>query len=236
MKLSFSAARRPCGKFEARSIVSFPAIFLFLYREKAEPARRSLQDSCTRARTGAMPRLSRLNCAAIPASLLESELFGCEKGSYTGANGDRPGLVEIAGAGTLFLDEIGEMSWELQGKLLRLLQNGSYTRIGGHEERMGRVRVICATNIDLQEAVETGAFREDLFYRIDVVSLRLSALRDRRPISRSFASTFFRDVPRVSKEHTTAESSDAAPSEAVGLARKLARTGKLDCPGHYSRR
>ena len=122
----------------------------------------------------------KLNCAAIPASLLESELFGCERGSCTGGNGDRPGLVEIADAGTLFLDEIGEMSWELQGKLLRLLQDGSYTRIGGHEERMGRVRVICATNIDLQEAVETGAFREDLFYRIDVVSLRLSALRDRK--------------------------------------------------------
>jgi two-component system response regulator AtoC len=122
----------------------------------------------------------KLNCAAIPANLLESELFGYEKGSFTGAAEARTGLVEIADGGTLFLDEIGELSWELQGKVLRLLQDGSYTRIGGCEERQGRVRVICATNIDLHNAVETGAFREDLFYRIDIVSLRLSALRDRK--------------------------------------------------------
>jgi two-component system response regulator AtoC len=122
----------------------------------------------------------KLNCAAIPANLLESELFGYEKGSFTGATEARTGLVEIADDGTLFLDEIGDMSWELQGKLLRLLQDGTYARIGGREEQRGRIRVICATNIDLQEAVGRGAFREDLFYRIDVVSLRLSALRDRK--------------------------------------------------------
>jgi len=120
------------------------------------------------------------NCAAIPANLLESELFGYEKGSFTGAAEARAGLVEIADGGTLFLDEIGDLSWELQGKLLRLLQDASYTRIGGCEERLGHVRVICATNIDLEEAVETGAFREDLFYRIDIVPLHLSALRDRK--------------------------------------------------------
>ena len=122
----------------------------------------------------------KLNCAAIPANLLESELFGYEKGSFTGAGEARPGLVEIAEGGTLFLDQIGDMSWDLQGKLLRLLQDGSYTRIGGREERLGRIRVICATNIDLQKAVEEGAFREDLFYRIEVVTLHLSALRDRK--------------------------------------------------------
>ncbi len=122
----------------------------------------------------------KLNCAAIPANLLESELFGYEKGSFTGAMEARTGLVEIADDGTLFLDEIGDMSWELQGKILRLLQDGTYARIGGREERRGRIRVICATNIDLQGAVGRGAFREDLFYRIDVVSLRLSPLRDRK--------------------------------------------------------
>ncbi len=100
----------------------------------------------------------KLNCAAIPANLLESELFGCEKGAYTGANECRPGLVEIADGGTLFLDEIGDMDWNLQGKLLHLLNDGSYARIGAREERIGRIRVICASNIDLQRAVEIGYF------------------------------------------------------------------------------
>lgn len=122
----------------------------------------------------------KLNCAAIPANLLESELFGCEKGAYTGANECRPGLVEIADGGTLFLDEIGDMDWNLQGKLHHLLNDGSYARIGAHEERVGRIRVICATNIELRRAVEIGAFREDLLCRIDAVCLRLSALRDRK--------------------------------------------------------
>jgi two-component system, NtrC family, response regulator AtoC len=122
----------------------------------------------------------KLNCAAVPASLLESELFGYDKGSFTGAREDRPGLIEIAEGGTLFLDEIGEMHWSLQGKLLQLLQDGSYTRISGSDTRIGRIRVICASNTDLKHAVETGAFREDLFYRIDVVSLRLPALRERK--------------------------------------------------------
>ncbi|MGA2570382.1 MAG: sigma-54 dependent transcriptional regulator [Terracidiphilus sp.] len=122
----------------------------------------------------------KLNCAAIPASLVESELFGYEKGPFTGAMEAQAGLVEIADGGTLFLDEIGDMSRELQGKLLRLLQDGTYTRIGGSQERTARVRVVCATNIDLLQAVQSGAFREDLFYRIDMVSLRLPALRDRK--------------------------------------------------------
>jgi len=122
----------------------------------------------------------KLNCAAIPANLLESELFGFERGSFKGASEDRPGLVEIADGGTLFLNEIGEMNLDLQGKLLRLLQDDSFTRIGGHSERLGRVRVVCATNIDLREAVELGIFREDLFNRINVVSLRTSPLRDRK--------------------------------------------------------
>ena len=122
----------------------------------------------------------KLNCAAIPANLLEGELFGCEKGSYARASEDRPGLVEIADGGTLFLNEIGDMSLEQQSKLLRLLRDGSYTRVGGRERRTGSIRVICATNIHLQEAVDSGAFREDLFYRIDVVSLRLAPLRDRK--------------------------------------------------------
>lgn len=147
----------------------------------------------------------KLNCAATPANLLEGELFGFEKGSFAGAGENRPGLVEIADGGTLFLNEIGDISLELQGKLLRLLRDGSYTRIGGREKRTGRVRIVCATNVHLLEAVETGAFREDLFYRIDVVSLRLSPLRDRKNdipqlceyLLQKLSRQFQRSIPRL---------------------------------------
>ena len=122
----------------------------------------------------------KLNCSAIPANLLESELFGSEKGSFKGTSEDRPGLIQIAEGGTLFLNEIGDMNLDLQGKLLRLLRDRSYTRVGGREERIGRIRVVCATNTDLQNAVEFGTFREDLLYRINIVSLRPSPLRDRK--------------------------------------------------------
>jgi two-component system, NtrC family, response regulator AtoC len=122
----------------------------------------------------------KLNCAAVPVNLLESELFGYQKGSFTGAKEDRPGLIEIADGGTLFLDEIGDLHRDLQAKLLHLLEDGSFTRIGGSKERIADVRVICATNVDLRHAVDSGAFREDLFYRIDVVSLRLPTLRERK--------------------------------------------------------
>jgi two-component system, NtrC family, response regulator AtoC len=122
----------------------------------------------------------KLNCAAVPAGLLESELFGYQKGSFTGANEDRPGLIEIASGGALFLDEIGELHHDLQAKLLHLLQDGSFTRIGGSEERAANIRVICATHGDLKIAVNSGAFRNDLFYRIDGLSLRLPSLRERR--------------------------------------------------------
>jgi two-component system, NtrC family, response regulator AtoC len=128
----------------------------------------------------------RLNCSAVPVNLLESELFGYRKGAFTGAKVDRPGLIEIADGGTLFLDEIDELHWSLQGKLLQFLQDGSFTPIGGSHECSGRVRVICATNVNLQNAVKNGAFREDLFYRIEVVSLRLPALRERK-----------NDIPRL---------------------------------------
>ena len=122
----------------------------------------------------------KVNCAAVPASLLESELFGYEKGSFPNAQEGRAGLVEIASGGTLFLDEIGGLPWDLQGKLLCLLQDGSYIRIGETVERMGQVRIICATNVNLEEEVVAGAFRSDLFHHIDVASLHLPTLRDRR--------------------------------------------------------
>jgi two-component system response regulator AtoC len=122
----------------------------------------------------------KLNCAAIPANLLESELFGTEKGSFAGSSEDRPGLVEIADGGTLFLNEINGISMELQDKLLSLLRDGSYTRIGSSEKRSGHLRVVCAINVRLQDAIESNVFRDDLFHRIDVVSLCLSPLRERK--------------------------------------------------------
>jgi two-component system response regulator AtoC len=122
----------------------------------------------------------KVNCAAIPVALLESELLGYERGAFTGADQSKRGFVEMAAGGTLFLDEIGDMEWSLQTKLLQLLQDGQYARIGGREERKARMRVICATNTDLETAVERRTFRQDLFYRIDVINLHLPPLRERR--------------------------------------------------------
>ena len=121
----------------------------------------------------------RLNCAAIPETLLESELFGHEKGSFTGAVKQKVGQVEEANGGTLFLDEIGEMSRSLQAKLLRFLEDGTFVRVGGTEEQRVDVRIIAATNRDIIGAIETGDFREDLYHRLNVVQLRVSPLRDR---------------------------------------------------------
>ena len=122
----------------------------------------------------------KLNCAAIPCDLLENELFGCVSQVSSRAKEDRPGLVEIAEGGSIFLDEIGEMDWGLQGKLLDLLQGGSYARIGAHERRTASVRLICASNVDLQYSVQRGKFREGLLVCVGAGSLRLSALRERK--------------------------------------------------------
>ena len=122
----------------------------------------------------------KVNCAAIPESLLESELFGHEKGSFTGAHTRRRGRFEEADGGTLFLDEIGEMSLSAQVRLLRVLQDGEFTRVGGNEVVKSDVRVIAATNTDLERAVEEGKFRLDLFYRLSVFPIHVPALRERR--------------------------------------------------------
>ncbi|HXY49585.1 MAG TPA: sigma-54 dependent transcriptional regulator [Terriglobales bacterium] len=122
----------------------------------------------------------KVNCPAIPGTLLETELFGYEKGAFTGAYGTKPGRVEMAHRGTLFLDEISELDLALQSKLLQLLQDGQFCRIGAQEDKKVEVRVVCATNRQLDEEIASGTFRQDLFYRINVVNLALPPLRERR--------------------------------------------------------
>jgi two-component system, NtrC family, response regulator AtoC len=121
----------------------------------------------------------KVNCPAIPGTLLESELFGYEKGAFTGAYGMKPGRVEMAHRGTLFLDEISELDMALQSKLLQLLQDGQFCRIGAQEDKKVEVRVVCATNRKLEEEIANGTFRADLFYRINVVNLHMPSLRER---------------------------------------------------------
>src|SRR5450432_4536046 len=122
----------------------------------------------------------KVNCPAIPGTLLESELFGYERGAFTGAVGSKPGRVELAHRGTLFLDEISELDPSLQSKLLQLLQDGQFCRIGAQEDKKVEVRVVCATNRVLETEVQNGAFRQDLYYRINVVNLRMPPLRECR--------------------------------------------------------
>jgi len=147
----------------------------------------------------------KLSCSAIPVSLLESELFGREKEFHRGAETDRPGLVAIADGGSLLLDEIADLNWEMQGKLFRLLQDGSYMRFGGSKELHAHVRVICATNKDIREAVNSGTFRADLLDRIEMVTLHLPALRDRKSdipqlceyFLQKLSQQFCRAIPRL---------------------------------------
>jgi len=131
-----------------------------------------------------------INCAAIPSNLLESELFGHEKGAFTGAVNQRIGRFEQCHGGTLFLDEIGDMPLEVQSKLLRVLQSGEFSRVGGNQTLQADVRILAATNKRLEEEVENGAFREDLFYRLNVVRIHIPPLRQRLEDIRLLAEHF----------------------------------------------
>ncbi|MBN2575414.1 MAG: sigma 54-interacting transcriptional regulator [Deltaproteobacteria bacterium] len=152
-------------------------------------------------------QLVAVNCAAIPFDLLESELFGHVRGAFTGAVRDRKGLVETAEGGTLFLDEIGDLAIPLQAKLLRLLQEKTYQRVGDSRYQPANIRVLAATNIELEQALARGTFRQDLFYRLCVIPIRIPPLRERRE--------------------------DIAPLAAFLLARRSVAAGRL--PMRFSR-
>ncbi len=150
----------------------------------------------THSRRAEQPFLA-INCAAIPENLLESELFGHEKGAFTGAATQRIGKFEQCNGGTIFLDEIGDMSLPTQTKILRVLQNGSFERVGGNQPVNVDVRVIAATNKPLEEAVAARSFREDLFYRLNVIRIQLPPLRRRREDIRLLVDYFLRKYARA---------------------------------------
>ncbi len=151
----------------------------------------------------------KVNCAAIPKELIESELFGYERGAFTGAVGSKPGRFELAGGGTLFLDEIGEVPVEMQVKLLRALQESEFERVGGIKTIRVDVRLVAATNRDLKKLIAAGAFREDLFYRLNVVPIRLPALRERTGDIPLLVEHFLGKFNERLKKHVTGVDDDA---------------------------
>jgi two-component system, NtrC family, response regulator AlgB len=151
-----------------------------------------------------------VNCPSLSRELLESELFGHVKGAFTGAVGDTQGKVALADGGTLFLDEIGELPLEIQPKLLRLLQEKEYERVGESKTRRANVRVISATNRDLEQALQAGRFREDLFYRLNVVSMRVPALRERPGDLPGIAQSYLRFFARQCGKRVKGFSTEAA--------------------------
>ncbi|MDU1471695.1 MAG: sigma 54-interacting transcriptional regulator, partial [Escherichia coli] len=150
-----------------------------------------------------------VNCSAFSKDLLESEIFGHKAGSFTGAMKDKKGLFEVADNGTIFLDEIGEMAFELQAKLLRVLEAGEYIKIGDTKPTKVNVRVISATNRDLKKEIEQGNFREDLYYRLNVVSLKIPALAERTEDIPLLANHLLRQAAERHKPFVRAFSTDA---------------------------
>ena len=180
-----------------------------------------------------------VNCAAIPANLLESELFGHERGAFTGAVAAKPGLFEVADTGTLFLDEVGQLPLELQAKLLRALESREIRRVGGQAAKRVDVRVLAATHVDLPAAVRRGAFREDLFYRLNVVAIALPALREREGdvelLAEAFASRlavqYGLPVPALSPEVRAALRRHRWPGNVRELRNAVERALVLSPPG-----
>ena len=169
----------------------------------------------------------KVNCAAIPHELLESELFGYEPGAFTGANRQKLGKFDQANNGTIFLDEISEMHPALQAKLLHVLQDGEFSRLGGKRDIAVDVRVLAATNKPLERAVEEGMFREDLFYRLNVVTIHIPPLRERREEIPVFLDFFLRKYSEYyGKEPVAVQRVRRGPHDGVHLAGQHSRTGK----------
>ena len=168
--------------------------------------------------------------AAIPRELIESELFGHEKGAFTGAVSKSSGKFEQAEGGTLFLDEIGDMPPEAQTRLLRVLQEGEYTPVGGRTAVKTDVRVIAATHRDLSQLIRQGLFREDLYYRLNVVPIRMPPLRERRDDIPELVSHFLARSAEEGLAMEDGRSSGLGPSSVLRLAWKRARTGKSGSP------
>jgi two-component system response regulator AtoC len=161
-----------------------------------------------------------LNCAAVPAALLESELFGHERGAFTGATNEKPGLVEVADGGTLFLDEVGEMAAEIQSKFLRVLDSGTFYRVGATRKRRADFRLVAATNRDLKAEVDAGRFRKDLFYRIHGVRVVIPPLRERPEDIPLLVEHFARSLP-VPRRFTAAALEALAGHDWPGNVREL---------------
>ena len=161
-----------------------------------------------------------LNCAALPEQLLESELFGYERGAFTSAQQAKPGQVELASGGVLFLDEVSEMSLSAQAKFLRVLQEREFQRLGGTRLLKANIRVIAATNRDLRKAVERGEFREDLFYRLGVFDIQIPPLRERPsdivPLSETFLQEIGRSFGRPPARSDARGTTGAAPVRLAG--------------------
>lgn len=165
--------------------------------------------------------LVKVNCAALPSTLIESELFGHEKGAFTGAHSQRKGRFELADGGTIFLDEIGELPLELQAKLLRVIQEGEFERLGGSRTIATDIRIVAATNRDLHAMMQGGEFRDDLYYRLNVFPVRVPPLRERKDDIEELASTFTLKFAK-------------SLGKAIGppLAEDLAALTKYDWPGN----
>ena len=144
-----------------------------------------------------------VNCGAIPSELMESEFFGHRKGSFTGAHEDKPGLFQVANGGTLFLDEVADLPLAMQVKLLRAIQEKSVRAIGGQQEQVVDVRVLCATHKDLNQEVAAGRFRQDLYYRLNVIELRVPPLRERREDIEEIANSVLRRLAESAAEPAT---------------------------------
>jgi Nif-specific regulatory protein len=215
-RLQKALKREPRGRYTLDNVVgsSGPMQQVFAEVHQAAPSRATVllrgesgtgKEAVARAIHHLSPRKEapfiKVNCAALSESLLESELFGHDKGAFTGATGDRKGRFELAHGGTLFLDEVGDISPAFQAKLLRVLQEREFERVGGTKSIKVDVRLICATNRNLEKMVQRGEYRADLYYRINVVSIALPALRERRAdipaLVQHFVERFNRDNGRA---------------------------------------